>query len=330
MPFPLGEWIDDHEGCRYNLAKSGMVGSIPSPSPSAAEVRRADPDVLRDAIADDLRVDARRVFLTTGGSQANALAILFLSRSGRGRSGGVARVCYPEYPPLFDTARAVKFRLTEDPGAVDLAVLSQPRNPEGDVWERGRLIDWASGARSLLVDETFREFAHTRSVLDLGRPGTWASGSFTKFYAGDPLRVGFLVAPESQRAQFATFHGLVTNLLSPYSVAGALRALHDRERTRRRVGAILERNVSSLRRMLPGVHVGQSPVAFDRPATGESGDALQQRAVRRSVLVASGSFFGDPSGVRLCLTRRTFPRDLAKYVEVRDRPSKRRSAARRG
>lgn len=330
MPFPLGEWIDRHPGCRHNLAESGMHGTIPAPVPSRAEVRAASEDELRNRIAESLTVGADRVFLTTGASQANALALLFLARLERRGASATCRFCPPEYPPLFDTARWAGFRLSTTADEADLAVLSQPRNPEGDVWDRTRLLEWCSGARSVLVDETFREFAGTRTVLGTDRPRLWASGSFTKFFAGDDLRVGFLVAPEESASDFARFHGLVTNRLPPYSVAGAQRALRDREAARRRVLAVLGANVAAARAAFPRLRPPQAPVMFDRLESGESGDSLADRALRASVLVCSGSFFGDPSGVRLCLTRRSFPADLEAYLAVRGqrpaRPGRRRSA----
>lgn len=321
MPFPLSEWIDDHAGCHHNLSKSGMHGAIPAPVPSSAEVRAADPSDLRRRLAEDLRVDAGRVFLTTGASQANALAILFLARRRRGEGSGACRVCPPEYPPLFDTARSAGFRITNDAREAALAVVSQPRNPEGDLWDRTRLLEWSSGARAVVVDETFREFAGTRSVLSSERPGLWATGSFTKFFAGDDLRVGFAVAPEESALEFARFHGLVTNLLPAYSVAGAARAFRDREKIRRQVRAILGHNVAFARSAFPNLRPPKSPVMFDRLESGEDGDSLAKRALRASVLVCSGSFFGDPSGVRLCLTRRGFSADLVAYLAVRDRTS---------
>lgn len=220
---------------------------------------------------------------------------------------------------MFDAARWVGFRLMEGADPAEVAVISQPRNPEGDLWDRGRFLDWASGARSILVDETFREFAGTRSLLGTDRPGLWATGSFTKFFAGDDLRVGFLVAPEDRAAEFARFHGLVTNPLADFSVAGATRALRDREKTRRKVLSVLRANIAAAHAAFPGLRMPEGPVMFDRPESGEGGDALALRALRASVLVCSGSFFGDPSGVRLCLTRRSFSEDLAAYLAVRAR-----------
>jgi len=304
-----------------------MTGSIPAPVPTRADVRRADASELQRCLADDLGVDTARVFLTTGASQANALTVLYLSLARESWARRSCRVCYPEYPPLFDTAQKAGFRLTEEPGPVELAVISQPRNPEGDLWDRGRFLEWASDARWVVVDETFREFAGTRSLLGTGLPDLWSTGSFTKFFAGDDLRVGFVVAPEESAAKFAGFHGLVTNTLAPYSVAGAIRALRDRAKTRRNARAILDTNRAVVRASLPGVPSPAGPVLFDRPPTGESGDALARRALAASVLVCSGSFFGDPAGVRLCLTRRSFPADLAAYLSVRSRTGKGRTAS---
>jgi len=328
MGFPLGEWIDGHPNCRHNLAVSGMTGSIPAPRPSRADLRQADERELRRRLADDLGVDLARVFLTTGASQANALVVLSLALGGRAGARRSCRVCYPEYPPLYDTVRKAGFRLTEQPGPVELAVISQPRNPEGDLWDRTRFLEWAADARSVLVDETFREFAGTRSLLGTDLPSLWSTGSFTKFFAGDDLRVGFVVAPEEGAAEFSRFHGLVTNTLAPYSVAGATRALRDRSKIRRKVNALLRANRTVARTLLPGIPSPAGPVMFDRPPTGERGDALAHRALAASVLVCSGSFFGDSSGVRLCLTRRSFPADLAAYLKVRSRLARRRSAVR--
>lgn len=328
MTFPLGEWIDRHADCRHNLGISGMHAAVPTPRPTAGDVQRADEGELRRRLAEDLGVRPGRVFLTTGASSANSLILLFLARFRKRGPPGAVRVCLPEYPPLLDAARWAGFRPAKPGAPAELAVVSQPRNPEGDLWERTRLLDWASGTRWLLVDETFREFAGTPSALGTNRPGLFATGSFTKFYAGDDLRVGFALVPEEAVTDFGRFHGVVTNALAPYSVAGATRALRDREKIRRQVLDIVNSNISVARSAFPNQLHLRSPVMFDRPESGEMGDSLASRALAASVLVCSGSFFGDPSGVRLCLTRRSFPADLAAYLSVRARPPAQRRSGR--
>ena len=318
MSFPLAEWIDSHETCPHNLALSGMRGTIRHPIPTRSDLRTADAGSLRQLLADDLDVDARRLFLTAGATDANGRVISYLARRPERRSLA-ARVHFPEYPPLFDTARWAGFRLdpTGPPGSVALAVLSNPQNPEGRLWSRSEILDWSAGAEALLVDETFREFAPAVSVHDLERKGVWTTGSFTKFFAGDDLRVGFVVAPEEERESFAEYHGLVVDPLASFSVAGALATFRARDRVRGDVRRVFERNLAAFRREFPGTTPPSAPVWFDR--TPADGERCATRALSAGVLVCPGGYFGDPNGVRLCLTRRSFPADVAAYRAVRDR-----------
>jgi histidinol-phosphate/aromatic aminotransferase/cobyric acid decarboxylase-like protein len=315
MKFPLSDWIDDHSGLRHDLGVSGMRGSIRHPVPSAAEVRAADPEELRRAFADSLDVDPRRVFLTHGASEGNTGVIWFLAHQYRNQRPR-CRIRYPEYPPLFDVARWAGFELADSDEPAVLAISSQPRNPEGELWKADRILEWADRARSLLLDETFREFAHRRSLVRLQRPGVWVTGTLTKFFAADDLRVGFVAAPEEERASYARFHGLMFDEIALASVAGALVTWRARERIRREVARIMERNRTAYRRGFPRSRPPQGPVFFDRGIVPD-GDSFANRCLSASVLVCPGSFFGDPSGVRVGLTRRSFPEDLAAYLRVR-------------
>lgn len=314
MKFPLADWIEGHPDCRHNLAHSGMQGSIAPPTPTARDLRSADPEELRRRLAELLRTDAECVFLTHGATEANAAILQFLAR--RSPRAGSCRVRRPEYPPLLDAARWAGLRLTERAGPVALALTSQPRNPEGDLWGRDRLARWAEDADAALVDETFREFADAPSVADLGGADVWRTGSFTKFYAADSLRVGFAVAPPEEVPAFAHFHGLLFSGLPHYSVAAAELALRNRERFRREVRSVLTPNQAAWRARFPELPVPAAPVAFDRGIPPDE-EAFSERLLAASVLICPGRFFEDPRGVRICLTRRSFPRDLAAYLRVR-------------
>src|SRR5208282_429050 len=319
MKFPLSDWIDEHAGCRHNLGASGMRGSIRRPAPARGRQGRPEASALVDAVARSVGVDASRVFLTHGATEANAWVTFYLARS-HGAGARSCRVRFPEYPPLFDVAREAGLRLREDARPVDLAVVSQPRNPEGDVWPVESLIRWADGATHVLVDETFREFAGTRSLALASRPQLWTTGSFTKFYGADDVRVGYAIAPADEMAGFARFVGLVGDSIADRSVAGALHLLGRSTEIHAQVDRLMARNVAALRRAFPGAAGPVAPVFFDR-ILSETGDALARRCLRASVLVCSGTFFGDPGGVRLCLTRRSFPNDLGAYLRVRNGPS---------
>jgi len=294
-----------------------MRGTVTFPRPTDAQLRTASEAELRRRLAALIGVARDRLFLTHGATEANALAVTYVSRQ---RIGPAARcrVARPEYPPIQDGARAAGFRLTESPGPVALAVVSQPRNPVGDLWPNDRFDDWVEGAGSTIVDETFREFTNAPSLVRRGLPGLWTTGSFTKVYGADDLRVGFVVAPESAQAGFARFHGLVTDEIPPYSVAGALATLDARDRLLRTVRAIFERHRELWQRASPGGPRLAAPVAFDE-SVGPDGDRFARRCLRASVLVCPGSFFGRRRGVRVGLTRRAFPRALREYVRLRAR-----------
>ncbi len=313
--FPLADWIDSHRGCRHNLALSGMAGSIRPPRPTPRDLRAAEPGSLRAALAQLVGVAPARVFLTHGATEANAAALLYLARHAEGGRRR-ARVRRPEYPPLFDTASWAGFELTERRGRVGPAIVSQPRNPEGDLWEWQRLARWAEGASALVVDETFREFSGAPSLARRADPRLWLSGSFTKAFAGDDIRVGFLVVPEEETERYARFHGLVFDGLPTHSVAAALLTLRERARILREIDRVLARNRSAWKAAFPHRPVPVAPVGFDRELFVD-GDRLADGCLDASVLVCPGSYFGDARGVRLCLTRTTFPDDLAAYLAVR-------------
>jgi histidinol-phosphate/aromatic aminotransferase/cobyric acid decarboxylase-like protein len=318
MRFPLADWIDDHSGCRYSFGSSGMRGIVHPTAPTARQLRTATEAELRARLADLLDVASDRVFLAPGATEANAWVMWFVARQARRRAPRFL-VEYPEYPPLFDGATAAGFRpLTVKGGHADLAVVSQPRNPCGDLWPRNRFAAFADSARATLVDETFREFSRAASVLRWRIPGVWATGSFTKVYGGDDLRVGFAVAPEGERLAFARFHGLVADEMARYAVAGALATLDTRSSILARVRRIVGRNQAAWRAVRPDGPKLSAPVAFDSPVDPD-GDVLARRCARRSILVCPGSFFGDARGVRLGLTRPSFRSDLAHYLAVSDR-----------
>jgi histidinol-phosphate/aromatic aminotransferase/cobyric acid decarboxylase-like protein len=315
--FPLADWIDEHASCRYNLAKSGMRGTVRHPEPTAAQIRGASEIELRRRLAALVGVASSRLFLTHGASEANGLVVAYLGRRLRGRTKR-CRVRLPEYPPLYDTARVQGFRISGSPGASELAIVSQPRNPDGTLWAPEAFADFARGARDVLVDETFREFTSAPSVQRRGLRGVWSTGTFTKAYGADDLRVGYVVAPESAEADFARYHGLFTDEIAEWSVAAALATLDSRERILREVRAVFERNRDAWRDAVPDGPELAAPLAFDDPVPG-GGDRFARRCLRSSVLVCPGSLLGRSSGVRVCLTRRSFPKDLAVYVRVRER-----------
>jgi histidinol-phosphate/aromatic aminotransferase/cobyric acid decarboxylase-like protein len=293
-----------------------MRGSVPPPRWPQRRPAFDVPRLLRAELAESLAVAPDRVIVSHGASEGNAWVLGYLARRGRGSRAPVARLRYPEYPPLFGAARALGFRLRAGPGPAEVAVASRPRNPEGDLWTEEAVRRFAEGPKHLLVDETFREFAGVPSMASTGTRGLWATGSFTKFFGADEVRVGFAIAPPEEARAFSRYVGLVSDEVAPYSAEAARRLLRRREAVRREVRSVIDRNLRALAAAFPGRALPVGPMVFDRPGT-EDGTALARRCTAASVLVAPGAFFGSPRGVRVCLTRRDFPDGLSAYLAVR-------------
>jgi len=320
--FPLADWIDLHDGVPHNLAQSGLKGTLATLEATLKHPEAPDPEALAQELARLVDVPPERLFLTHGASEGNALVLVFLARHlGRGSSRPVRyAVGVPEYPPLSDGAEWAGLHRATAAGAVDVAACSDPNNPTGTALND--LADFAptmARAKAVLIDETFREFTEVPSRAAGPDPRVWTTGTFTKVYGADRIRVGFVVAPESGVAPFARFHGIMTDEIAPASVAAARAILRDRDRILAESRGRLQRNLRALRKALDGVPELRAPVHFDRVAEGLDGDAFGEFALREGVLVCPGSYFGDPSGVRLCLTSPKFPEDIAAYRSVRER-----------
>ncbi len=314
--FALADFIDAHAAARHDLARSGMYGALRTvPRILAAPQPPCSAEELRRQLARRLGVAPDRLFLTHGAHEANLLAVAYLARD-RPRPFRF-RVDLPEYPQLWGAAEQLGGRRSPgDRGAV-VRLVSNPHNPTGRLVPVEELTDGAGDAEALLVDETFREFTAARSVAATAATGVWASGTFTKAYGGDDVRVGWLVAPSEAADRFRDFYALALDHVPPASLAAAAALLRHRDRVRREVDGIWRQNAAYLRREVGGAPELFAPVWFDPGPPGVSGDQLQAAGLRASVLVCSGRFFGVPRGVRVCLTRRTFPRDLRLYLEVR-------------
>ncbi len=316
MRFPLGDWIDAHADCRHNLGESGMHGSLGPERRLPDRSDRAVLDELRATLARTVGVPRERLVLTHGATEANSWVVLYLRRKLRAVPA-VSRVRFPEYPPLVELLRLAGFRVAREGERAAIAAVSQPRNPEGDLWTRKELDGFADGTAGLVVDETFREFTEAPSLAREGTRRLWTTGTFTKAYGADRLRVGFAIAPPEEAGSFERFVGVLSDEVAPASAAGALELLGRRRAVLRTVRSIVGANRAYLRRADPTAPAPVGPVYFDRSAP--DGDRLAEACLRRSVLVGPGRFFGDRRGVRIGLTRRSFPADLDAYLTVRKR-----------
>ncbi|MDE1834994.1 MAG: aminotransferase class I/II-fold pyridoxal phosphate-dependent enzyme [Euryarchaeota archaeon] len=321
MPFPLADWILDHPGMRHDLAQSGMKGQLRTALPLLRSVRPGKPPELRARLGRVLGVPAERVVLTTGATTANTLVLLYLARALRaeGKSSLFCGIRTPEYPPLVDIASGIGFRVSQGLGGNDVALLSNPNNPEGVLRTSEDVLRLAEGSRHVVIDETFREFTPSRSFARLGRAGWWTTGTFTKVYGADDIRMGFAVPPAGEAERFRDACDLWVDRPALASVGAALSILRNRTTLLRESRALFERNLRLLRERVPDLPLLRAPVWFDRAVGPDFTLRLAEEGIRRGVLVCPGHYFGDPSGVRVCLTQRTFEKDLDAYLALRAR-----------
>jgi histidinol-phosphate/aromatic aminotransferase/cobyric acid decarboxylase-like protein len=316
MSFPLGEWIDEREHLPHNLGGSGMKGSLRTLAKTLRHLPPPDPERLRRELALRVGVPTESLFLTHGASEGNALVLHHLARELRSSLGRRPRlrVERPEYPPIPDTGALAGFAVVDERHPADALALSAPRNPLGTSVGEGELEGLSDGIRGVLVDETFREFQDQPSAARARAKGRWTTGTFTKAYGADEIRVGYVAAPPDGVESFARFHGLATDRVALHSVSAALAILRDRRTILAESRGIFRRNERALRAEVPDLPPLGAPVWLDR---GVDGARLARRAERAGILVCPGSFFGAPRSVRISLTRRSFPADLAAYLAVR-------------
>lgn len=316
--FPLGTWVDRHRGVRHNLAISGMRGVLESVPRLLKDPPPAGPDQVTAALARIHGVHRNEVFLTHGAHEANFLAVVFLANRAQQKPRRLTvRIDAPEYPQIAEAVVAAGARVVSEGRRADVWAFSNPNNPTGRWRPPGRIRKGLDDSAIVLVDEAYREFTDVPSVARWGEENLWATGTFTKVYGADEIRVGWSIPPSTLSASYARFHAVAADRIADRSIRAASAILSARDKVLREVRSRFIRNVRALQSAVQGSEAPSGPVWFDQGEGTLSGDRLQAAALRRSILVCSGTFFGDPTGVRICLTRPSFPDDLRQYLTVR-------------
>jgi histidinol-phosphate/aromatic aminotransferase/cobyric acid decarboxylase-like protein len=137
--------------------------------------RYPDPTRARDALAEAIGTDRRRLMLTNGGAEAIALVAGHLG-------------CGWVEEPEFSLYRRHLSRL--DPGAPRLR--SNPHSPSG------RLAP--AGDRAGVWDEAFYQLATGTWTRGDAERGAYVVGSLTKLWAAPGLRLGYVLAPDDDAA----------------------------------------------------------------------------------------------------------------------------------
>lgn len=151
--------------------------------------------------------------LPVAGAQAAIQIIPFLRAAGR------AAVLGPTYN---EHAAALRFAgwdvvEVETLGAlagVDLAVVVNPNNPDGRVYDPQALLKAAQDVNCLVVDESFVDATPAMSLAPhVGLPGVLVLRSVGKFYGLAGLRLGFVIGNDAELNRIAGMAG-------PWCVSG--------------------------------------------------------------------------------------------------------------
>ncbi|MDL5361666.1 threonine-phosphate decarboxylase [Halalkalicoccus sp. NIPERK01] len=136
-----------------------------------------------------------------------------------------------------------------DPTGHAMAIVCNPNNPTGTVYDSGDLLDFLARCREtgtvLLVDEAFLGFTDRPSMT--GQRGTIVARSLTKLFGLPGLRAGFLVASDESRDRLEG--GRIPWCLGTPAAAVGAHCMGQREfveETRRRVRTERERMVAAL------------------------------------------------------------------------------------
>lgn len=215
------DWIDLSTGINRQRYP---VGEVPATCWSALP-SRSEIESLHQAAQHAYGTHA--AILATSGAQAVIGLLPHLSPRGRAR---ILAPTYNEYAKVLSTA-GWDVTETSDLEALegaDLAAVGNPNNPDGRRHDPDQLLALLPRVGRLVVDESFADAVPDLSLAPkAGRPGLLILRSFGKFYGLAGLRLGFVIAGESEIAALAAMAG-------PWPISGAAiaigkRALLDRD-----------------------------------------------------------------------------------------------------
>ncbi len=334
-PFVMERWQSHYENTvRYNLSDSGVhplkLGQLLTLAGVTEETLETElsygqsngTDVLRERIAALYAgAGADQVVVTNGSAEANFIAAWRLVRP-----GDVVTVLTPTYmqlPGLADAFGAEVRRLPlrevngwqVDPGDVDaaidestrLVVVTNPQNPTGIRLSETSLAAVVGAAERVgawvLADEVYvgaeREGPETPSLF--GRyERVIATGSLSKAYGLQGLRIGWLVAPADLpeelwgRKDYTTISpGLLTDTLAAHALRTDVR-----DRLIQRTRSIIAEGLEVLRRWIDDVgrfHLSgheAGAVCFPSYDLPVDSDVLAERLrTEYDVLVVPGAHF---------------------------------------
>ncbi len=309
IQFDTGMWIWNHSG-KWNLSQSGMYGRVDL-SPYFERASMMTEDELKSLIANINGADVQNIVITHGATEALFMTLCSLKAQGIKK----AKFVTPEYEPLIKVPEFLGYSL----GSEDINIYSNPNNPTGTFSE----LAISSGIH--VVDETFMQFHN--DLDSVKNPElTYRINTFTKFYGGDDLRVGYIIAPSREEAKkLDGLKGIFTEPVSKYNISVAAAILKDNDRIKGSVRSIAHENHNILvkNRGKLKFYKGKEPL-IGTVALADYSEYTQHPSTEvatllseKGISIVPGEIFGiNGTYLRVCYSREDFAESYSALIEA--------------
>ncbi len=306
MEFSIGKWLMNHKG-EYGLSSSGMYGVLDI-NKYFNNYELKDDNDLKDEIASLHNVNKNNIVITHGATEAFSLVMFYLKKRYNGYN-----VNYPEYELINKTPELLGYN-----NGSDVFAGSNPNNPTGT------LIKVNNENKINVIDETFMEFYQDLDKITYN--DGYIINTFTKLYAGDDLRLGYIVTPNIEDAEkIEGYKGLLTEGVSRINVSVGYKILKDNDNIVNYVRNIINNNHSILiknkgkLKFYKNIEPLNVPVSFMDYSnyTDMDSDDLSEKLAEKGIIAAPARFFGVKGPyLRICITRLNFEESYSKLLDA--------------
>lgn len=323
--FETGKWIISHR-TNNDLSNSGLSGRIDLRK-YFENATMMEEGKLKEEVAALNNVEKNNVVITHGATEALLLVLSYL----RFNNKMTYMVRLPEYEPIYKLPEILHFENAVDllryagvengygkkDVLFDMLLYSNINNPTG--W----FLDELKNFRITVVDETFLQFYMDLDEVKYER-STFRINTFTKFYGGDEVRVGWILAPDPDTAsKINSMKGIFTEQISRYSISVAYGILRENDKFKDFARKEMKKNLSYMKSHMSKLKYfgNREPVLstttfVDYSAyTNMDSVSVAEFLHSKGISTVPGKFFGiDGPFLRVCYTRENFPQVFDSFV----------------
>ncbi len=306
MEFEIGNWLMNHRG-EYGLSSSGMYGVL-NLDKYFNNYELKEEDDLKGEIASLHNTEKDNIVLTHGATEAFSMVMFYLKNRYNSYN-----VNYPEYELIYKTPELLGYN-----SGNDIFAGSNPNNPSGN------LISIDNENKINVIDETFMEFYQDLDRISYNNG--FIVNTFTKLYAGDDLRLGYIITPNREDAErLDGYKGLLTEGISRINISVGYKILKNNDNIVNYVRDIIRKNNGILMKkkdklkFYKNIEPLNVPVSFMDYSnyTDMDSDNLSEELSRRGIIAAPSRFFGlNGTYLRICTTRLNFEESYSRLINA--------------